>query len=140
MARGLEHRRVLDGADEEGGGRPLGGQGRARAQDRQVVRLRAAAHEPDLRRAGAERVGDDRAGILEGGGGLPAPTVEAGGIAEELVRERLHRGPHLGAHRGRGGVVEIHGVVGRHRVGPLAPGSWGRRGRLPPMSGFRWRP
>ena len=74
-----------------GGHIALAGDRSAAAQDREVVGLGAAACEEDFTRLRAEGLGDDASRVFQGRGGLPTPSMQAGGVAEGIGEVGIHR-------------------------------------------------
>ena len=113
-ARGLKYGVVLHRTDDEVPAAPLV---RVRGADEgEVVRLGGAAGEDDLLRvARADRPGNALPRLVHRLPGALPESVHATGIAEPFPVERLHGLQHPRVHRGRGGVVQVHGSH-RHRV------------------------
>ena len=98
--RRMEHGMMLDGAGDKVIARlQHAGQG-------QVIALRAAAGEDDLRRAAPQQARHLLAGTLHGGPGTLAVKVDGGGVAELLGKPRAHGREHL--RRERRGGIGIH--------------------------------
>ncbi len=104
---GVEDGVVLDGAGDDPGPGGIGvAPGPVEALDGEVVGLRAAGGEDHLAGAGADRLGEGLAGLLDGTAGPAAGGVQGGGVPRggEL---RGHRRGGLRQHGGGGGVVEV---------------------------------
>ena len=112
----VEHGMVLDRRAHDGavGGSEPGSTGPAGAEHGEVVGLGTAAREHDLTRLGADELGDDVAGVVDGPAGVAGHAVGTGGVGEAHVEERQHGVDGLGAHRRGGRMVEVgaHGSSG----------------------------
>jgi len=75
-----------------------------RAENGQIVALRAAAGENDLAGLASPNLRHPVAGIVENGPGQPADMVDAGRVAENPAEKGEHRLPHPRI-KGRGRVV-----------------------------------
>src|SRR5690606_21117400 len=80
------------------------------AQDRQVVRHRAARGEVYLAAIRADHGGQPLARLLQPHAGLPAPRVLARRIPGHLLQRGAQRLQHLRSYRRRGRVVEVDPV------------------------------
>jgi len=77
----------------------------------EIVGLGRARRPDDFARIGADQRRDVAAGLFHGLFGFPAVGMAVGrGIAETLVEVRHHFVHHARIHRGRGGVVQVHGL------------------------------
>ena len=105
MLERLEHRVVLGGAGDE-----MFAARRVRpcqADDREVVRLRAAAGEDDFMGLRAEQRGQPVARIVDRRPRLAPRGVDARGVAKVPLQIRPHRVENLRRERGGGVVVEV---------------------------------
>ena len=132
-----EHRFVLDGRGDDmsprrlrGPSPSLGLSAEGHADDREIVRLGAAAGERDIRGAQAEHLCHPSAGIGEGFGWSASEFVMAGRVAERAGQVGPCRFEGFSAHgcRGRGVEVEAPGHLrprGRGRVRGRSSGRCG---------------
>lgn len=132
LGAGGQHRLVLNRRGDQvvaAGAQRHGGAG-----DGEVVALGGAGGEHDLLLcAGAKEPAEPLAGRADGGGGLLAVAVRAGGVAEHGGEVGQHRPERAGVKGGGGLVVQVDRASGHGRAPARwrAAVGWGGRGLVP---------
>jgi hypothetical protein len=107
LVQGPEHRLVLDRRRHGGSAARFAAPRAPDADEGHVVRLGAARGEHDLIRGRTKTSTHTLARLVERGARFAPPPVHARRVAEARPEEGLHRGEHLLADGGGGGVVEV---------------------------------